>query len=129
MAVFALNYAHAASESTFSVEPVRLSDAGVQVGVGEDLPLSAQGDVDDFVHCLALGCFPNAPVTRCITEKSRVSPHLLTRSFTQFGQHLVRRRSGLRVGRLSGLSDRRSPVEASAVLFIGLLTSHRWSRE
>ena len=66
---------------------------------------------------------------RCFSESFCASPHLLTRSFTQFGQHLVRRRSGLRVGRLSGLSDRRSPVEASAVLFIGLLTSHRWSRE
>lgn len=64
-----------------------------------------------------------------IIEPFCFSPRPLTRSFTQFGQHLVRRRSGLRVGRLSGLSDRWSPVEASAVLFIGLLTSHRWSRE
>jgi hypothetical protein len=95
MAVFALNNAHAAFEPALSVEPVRLADAGIQVGVGEDLQLTPQGYVNDLVHRVALGCFPNAPVTRYISEKYRVSPHPLTRSFTQFGQHLVRRRSGL----------------------------------
>jgi hypothetical protein len=54
MAVFALNNAHATGESTLSVEPVRLSDAGVQVGISEDLQLSAQRDVDYLVHRLAL---------------------------------------------------------------------------
>jgi hypothetical protein len=49
MSVLALNDAHAAGESTFSVEPVRLSDAGIKVGVGEDLQLSAQGDVNYLV--------------------------------------------------------------------------------
>lgn len=79
MAVFALNYAHATGESALRVEPVRLSDAGIQVGVGEDLQLSAHGDVNDLVHRVALGCFPNAPVTRCISEKAR----------SAFAAHLV----------------------------------------
>jgi hypothetical protein len=73
MAVFALNNAHAAFEPALSVEPVRLADAGIQVGVGEDLQLTAQGDVNDLIHRVVLGCFPNAPVTRCISEKFRVA--------------------------------------------------------
>jgi hypothetical protein len=98
MAVFALNYAHAAGEATLSVEPVRLADAGIQVGVGEDLQLSAQGYVDDLVHRLALGCFPNAPdqsAAGCISEKFRVA-RASYQVIRQFGQHLVRRRSSAR---------------------------------
>jgi hypothetical protein len=54
MAIFQLNYAHATGESTLSVEPVCLADAGVQVVVGEDLQLTAQGYVKDLVHRFAL---------------------------------------------------------------------------
>ena len=54
MAVLALNDTHAAGESTFSIEPVRLLDAGIQVRVGEDLQLTAQGDVNDLIHRVVL---------------------------------------------------------------------------
>jgi hypothetical protein len=112
-----VHFWHAAFDSTiFMVVPLTALSTVVL-----DHHSLAHGGYSSLISRLALSPRPASEIC--------VSPHPLTRSFTQFGQHLVRRRSGLRVGRLSGLSDRRSPVEASAVLFIGLLTSHRWSRE
>lgn len=60
MTVFAFNDGNAAGVATFSVEPVCLADTGGQALVGKYPKFAAQGDVDDFVHGHAPGCFPNA---------------------------------------------------------------------
>lgn len=70
MSVFALNDAYAAGESTLSVKSVRLANAYVQIGIGEDLQLTAPGYMNDFVHGLALGCFPNAHRSRWASVKN-----------------------------------------------------------
>jgi hypothetical protein len=61
MAVCALNNTNATGESTLSVEPVRLSNAGGQALVRKHLQLTMPCDVNYFVHRLALGCHPKQP--------------------------------------------------------------------